>query len=350
MKTNTRTIAFLISILTVGLGAAEISFSCGIYNTNDYASESMSGENIAFDGGAALDVMSISLQGSGEATGPQSYYSFEMTGDGEYMQSAGKTDSGHLAWNGKMASAFNESEAAIASMAQVHDGLLETSYANQDFNVVENVRAMGSEYRETAKVSPKSIFSSGEGETYAPGEGQGGNSIDASPPPGDTSEEHVTGFSQCIAIEGFGKQSWIESEILGNASESSLQWLSMTAAEGSKYSVGMIAAGNFHDEEDISSLEMVGFATDFPTQRLPAVKIDVERLLDADPNSTIDKQFIEDVVMDFNRDNSINQSLYHEYNISQSANLSLPEGAEADGWDREAGVFFNMKMVFEVEV
>ena len=109
----------------------------------------------------------------------------------------------------------------------------------------------------------------------------------------------------------------------------------------------MMALGRSDDPSGISRMEMMGTGSGLPPQMLPPGRLNVSRLFADDPNSTIDARFLEEELAAFNRDNSINASLFHWYNLNQSSIANLTGSVPDQGWGRNAGVYFKMRMALE---
>jgi hypothetical protein len=325
----------MMALLTYA--ASGIGFSCSIYNSDDYASQSISGDNIAFDGNALLDSESVSLQGSGSSVSPQSSYSYELSFNDDQMWSSAKTDSGRLVYGGKAIAGYEVSEAYVSSKSLVSDGSLTASYGNSQIKVSSQVKTFGSKFQDTARISPEFIFSQGMGIADTISDGSEFS---------DSQEKESHGLDHALQVEGFGKQSSIESLVYG---ETSFQWKSNVNAGLSGFSLGMGVAGRGNDESNLTILQMTGSATGFPTQRLPAGHIDVKRLFELDANLTIDDEFVEREIEEFNQENSIEKSLNNWYKLQQTSYVNLTGESSAEGWDKQPGLYFKMGMNFEVE-
>ncbi|MBN1236596.1 MAG: hypothetical protein JW999_11215 [Methanotrichaceae archaeon] len=335
MKTK---LSIIIMMFLLTDASADVSFSCSIYNSDDYSSQSISGENITFDGNAMLDGESVSLQGGGSSTSPQSSYSYGLSFNDDQMEAWAQTDSGHLAWGGKAIAWCDVSNASVSSKSAVSDGSLTTNYKNSNIQVTSQVETIGSKFQDTARISPNSIFSQGIGITDAVSDG---SEISL-----DSQERESKGVDQTLLVDGFGKQSRIDSRIYG---DTSFQWMSGVNAGLSSFSLGMDVAGRCSDEFNLTTLEMIGSATGFPTQKLPAGRIDIKRLFEPNPNLTIDDDFVEKEIEKFNQENSIDQSLNNWYNVEQTTYVNLTGDASAQGWDKQPGLYYKMKMDFKVE-
>ncbi len=304
-------------------GSAEISFSCSIYNTADSTSESIAGENLDFSGLAILENDLLSLEGRGSAINNCSFYSYELALGEDHIQSAARTDSGLLAWRGSATAAIDRKEATLSSRASVFDGNLTSLYRNSNVAVSGSFRLLNSSFQEAAVISPRSLSSLGSG---AAGRGD------------------VRGFDQSLSIEGFERWLRVDSAFLGNAS---LQWMSGSDCSQSGYSLRMMVLGRSDDPSGISRMEMMGSGSGLPPQILPPGRLNVSRLFADDPSSTIDARFLEEELAAFNRDNSINASLFHWYNLKESSIANLTGSVPDQGWGRKAGVYFKMRMALE---
>lgn len=321
---------FIISPGPIQDGLATVSFSCNVYNSADSVSEAVFGENLDFGGAAFLANDLVSVEGKGSTVNNRSFYSYELLCQEDHMQSAAQTDSGQLAWAGSATASHNSSVASISSKASLSDGNLTAFYKNSDVAVSESIWAPSSKFQEVARISPHSLSSAGSGLTD-----QGERSY---------GQEDMRGFDQSLLIEGFGRWLQIDSEVLG---KTSLEWVSAVDSRQSNCSLNMAVAGRSDNESCISRMQMQGSGSGFPLQRLPAGRLDVNRQIEVNPNSTIDSRFIEEEIAGFNLDNSVNQSLDHWYNLEESSIVNLT-GTTSDGlWDKTPGVYFRMKMALE---
>jgi|GEM_PF-819615 len=307
--------------------SAEVSFSCSIYNSADYASESVAGENLNFAAQAVLENELLFLEGGGSTINNRSLYSYELVVDEDHMQSAAQTDSGLLAWGGRATAACDHKEASISSKASVSDGNLTTLYGNSDVSVSESVWAPNSRFQQVAIISPHSLSTMGRGVA---------NEASTA---GD-----VRGVDQSLLIEGFGRWLQIDSRVLGNMS---LHWMSGADSTQSGYSLKMILTGRSDDPAGIERMEMIGSGSDIPPQILPPGGLDVSRLIEVNPNSTIDARFVEEESVDFNRENAINASLDHWYNLEESSIVDLMDRTSDLNWNKVAGAYFRMRMSLE---
>lgn len=312
---------------SIPIGSAEVGFSCRVYNSADSASEAVSGENLNFDGAALLENDLVTMEGKGSTISNQSYYSYELVCKEDHMQSAARTDSGQLAWGGRATAGYNSSVASLYSKAYISDGNYTAFYKNSDLAVSENVWALGSKFQEIASIFPHSLSSQGIGAT-------------------DEASEGIRGTDQTLLVEGFGRWLRIDSEVMG---KTSLQWMSGVDSSQSGYSLKMMMAGISDDESGIERMEMIGSGEGFPLQVLPPGRMNVNRLLEVNPNSTIDSQFIEKEIADFNRENSLNNSLSHWYNLNQSSIVNLTGITSGGEWNMTPGVRFKMKMALELD-
>lgn len=307
--------------------SAEVSFSCSIYNSADSASESIAGENLNFAGQAVLENELLFLEGRGLTNSNRSFYSFELAREEDHIQASARTDSGLLAWGGSATAAYDLKEATISSRSSVFDGNLTSQYMNSDVAVSESVWAANSRFQEEAVISPHSLFSIGSGLAEEA-----------------SSREDIRGVDQSVLIEGFGRWLRIDSAILGNTS---LQWMSMVDSAQSGYSLKMMLAGRSDDPAGIERMKMIGSGSGLSPQMLPPGELNVSRLIELNPNSTIDARFVEDESAAFNRENSINTSLSQWYNLQEFSMVNLTGMTSDLNWDRVAGVYFKMRMSLE---
>ncbi len=317
---------FILITASIQSGSAEVSFSCSIYNSADFASESVAGENLNFAGQAVLENELLFLEGGGLTINNRSFYSYELSVKEDLMKSAARTDSGLLAWRGRATAALDRKEASLSSRASVFDGNLTSNYGNSDVAVSESVWAPNSGFQEAAIISPHFLSTTGSGLTDEALAG-----------------EDIRGVDQRLLMEGFGRWLQINSTILGNTS---LQWMSGADSTQSGYSLKMMVAGISDDPAGMERLEMVGSGSGIPPQKLPPGGLDVKRLFEVNPNSTIDAGFVEEESAAFNRENAINTSLNHWYNLEESSMVNLTGGTDHN-WEKVAGMYFKMRMSLE---
>lgn len=321
------TILIILITGSIQSGSAEVSFSCRIYNSADSASQSVAGENLNFAGQATLENELIFLEGRGSTINNRSFYSYELAVKEDHMQSSARTDSGLLAWGGRVAADCDGKEASLSSRASVFDGNLTSLYENSDVAVSERVWAPSSRFQEAAIISLHSLSTTGSGLTDEA-----------------STEEDIRGVDQSLLIKGFGRWLRLDSSILGNTS---LQWLSGSDSTQSGYSLKMMVAGRSDDPAGIERMEMIGGGSGLAPQVLPPGRLNVSRLFEVNSNSTIDAGFVEEESAAFNRENAINMSLYHWYNLEESSIVNLTGSTTDLDWDKVAGMYFKMRMSLE---
>jgi len=140
------------------------------YNSDDEMAMSLDGENLAFESFCTLEPDSLLYDNGGSSKQPDAQYSYSLSLNGETMFSNAKTDSGTFKWNGHIEAGgdSNANSLGISSSSAVKDGILDTGYGNNEFQVQETIKAVNSGYGQKAKISPGAVLSTGSGSTLKP--------------------------------------------------------------------------------------------------------------------------------------------------------------------------------------
>ena len=299
MRTILSTLIIIISLIS--LSGANVDLHMDFYNSQDSISMSLDGENLHFGALSQLNPNSINYDNGGSSTQPQSEYSYSLTLNGETAYSSARTDSGSLAWSGKVVAGDDGRMLKVAAMSAVKDGKLDTNYGNNKFKVQEVVEAENSGYAQNALIQPDSIASAGAGSTLEPVPGLAANllarsgkqvttndlQVGESPttgksqsnPTGNSNDPGTTTndrkdqgliYSMNVQNAETGKQGSIKADVMG---QTEAQWITQVRFAPDACLFGAKVRGIAF--APISDLGMIGKAADFPTQILPPGKVEI---------------------------------------------------------------------------
>jgi len=299
MRTILSTLIIIISLIS--LSGANVDLHMDFYNSQDSISMSLDGENLHFGALSQLNPNSINYDNGGSSTQPQSEYSYSLTLNGETAYSSARTDSGSLAWSGKVVAGDDGRMLKVAAMSAVKDGKLTTNYGNNEFKVQEVVEAKNSGYAQKEQIQPGSVTSAGSGSTLEPVPGLADNLLarsgkqvttnnlqtgetptngqsksnptgDSNDPGTTTSESKDQGLIYTMTVQDVetGKQGSIDAEVMG---QTEAQWITQVGFANGVNLFGAKVRGIAF--APINDLGMIGRATNFPTQILPPGKVEI---------------------------------------------------------------------------
>ena len=352
--------ALVLLMLPALNAAAEISFNCNLYNSEDSVSADLQGDNLRFSAYAELNPDSIYYSGGGSSTEPDCSYSYTITNNGKELASGAKTNSGELMFQSQVISNYNGEGGKAFDLSLknlVANGVLNSHYSNPDLSVEKATDLNMAIYAENARMGTDQMQSLGSGVTLvfddAEAENEAvtsGNGNDAAENSGSGQNSVTKGITQTVSVESRGRNNVIETNLHGDVDA---VWMDGVMAKGSDYYLASAITGVSRSTQD--EMEMLGKSTGFPTQRLPPGEIDLSFKEIGDEDFSKDE--IEKLLKDFqeeqdrfNEELQLNSNTALWYYLNQKATVNLGNDDPTDDPDISlAGRYFNMHMRFGVD-
>lgn len=342
-----RLASLLMFIVLLSINAAaEVSLQCTYYNSLDYMSTYITGDNLEFEGFTRLMPTSILYKSGGKSTGPDCSYSYDMCLNGDRQYSGADTDSGGFSWSNIIncndaEGGSDASDLSVSSMAK-EDGILNAYCGNSDIKVNYYVETNGVSFVQNAKITRDSFSSKGSGGTIPDSHGDDVSDDDE----GFQDTPTIKGFKQSIRVDAGDTPGEIEVNVEG---ETEALWRNKVEGDASGYSFGMEAKGFCNNTMD--ELEMLGKASDFPDVRLPPgnVSVDVHYEDASDEYLQDYLDFIGETYEEFCEDYPQKENSLLWYLLNQEAYVNPVEGEAPDEIDLPEGAgYYRMKMKFFV--
>jgi hypothetical protein len=286
---------------------AHIALQMDYYNSEDSASMSLEGANLAFDSFCTLEPHSLTYSNGGSSNKLEAEYSYSLTLNGDTMFSSAKTDSGMFGWSGNVDAGgdLGLNSLKVSTRSAVKDGSLNIAYGNDKFKVQEKVEAENSGYLQQAQLGPGTVASVGSGSTLQPVTGLAENlkarstnqassdtasnsnqesltSVTDSPASSDagsspesapaSSESQSQGIKYSINVQNVAnnKQGSLDADVMG---PTEAQWFTQVKSDSDAYLFGVKMRGISF--APIDKLDMIGQATGFPLQILPPGNVEI---------------------------------------------------------------------------
>jgi hypothetical protein len=315
--------SFIIIAAITSLTEAEISLKLDGYNSEDFMSMDLVGQNLNYGGLLYLEPQTMMYKNGGSSNDPNGFYSFNIRYNEDSFHSGASTESGGFSWTAEIKPSWNDVSYVypneffrLDSYHFVKDGILKSSFGNENVNVEEYIKTFDASYSESIGINVAGVQSKGSGSTapmdisfpqnpeseiLEPDLSEGfismsdkyvhaerGPSIDtvstqevdrsyidsptASPNAAENDQiQDGRGFSHQIRVDGINDWGRIKAEILGDTSSS---WKCGVDAQGSDMAFGMNVEGISKDA--MQKLQMEAEGSDIPLQFLPPGDVEID--------------------------------------------------------------------------
>lgn len=326
--------------------AAEVSLQCTYYNSFDYMTTDMIGDNLEFEGFTRLMPTSLLYKSVGKSTGSDCSYSYDMCLNGDRQYSGADTDSGGFSWSGIINRDDAEGDSGTfdlsASSMVKDDGVLRAYCGNSDIKVEYYVETNEAFFVQNAKITKDLSSFKGSGSTIPDSHGDDISDDD------EVLQDTLTikGFKELIRVDAGDTQGQIEVNVEG---ETESLWRDKVEGDASGYTFGMEAKGVCKNTMD--ELEMLGKASDFPQVRLPPgnVSVDVHYEDEYDKYLQDYLDFIGETYEEFCEDYPQKENSLIWYLLNQEAYVNPIEGEGPNENDPPEEIdYYRMKMTFSV--
>jgi hypothetical protein len=208
--------------------------------------------------------------------------------NGESLSSAARTDSGEFGFHGNIKAGSSEGNLfRISTKSAVKDGKLDLAYGNSELKVLEAVETENSGYQQEARIKPGYVSSQGGGSTIQPipglmerltASGVSSGSTETTQVKDDTvsdtskgnTHSTIQGIKHSMELEYADKTGSIYTDVMGSTEA---QWATMVSCDSDDYFFGVRVRGI--SIEPLNDLDMIGKASDFPTQILPPGRVNI---------------------------------------------------------------------------
>jgi hypothetical protein len=321
--------SFIITILVSCTAVAEVSLKLDGYNSEDFMSMDLIGQNLNFGGMLYVDTQNLIYKNGGSSNDPNGFYAFDISFNDDAYHSSSYIEKGSFSWTAEAKStdfaypnAYPDGFFILNANNNVRDydnddkdhGTLISSYGNSNVNVENYVKTFDAGYSESIGISQESVQAKGGGSTFSmdasvpqkPEQESVGPFVDedfismsdsythvergpstnsdgtyqspdrtytdspTSSPNAATQTEDGNGFIQKMRVDGINDWAQINADILGDLSTS---WKCGVDAKASDIAFGLNVDGISKDA--LQNFHMEAEGSDIPQQFLPPGSIKI---------------------------------------------------------------------------